>query len=119
MKALYVTTGFIALALGITGIFLPIIPTTPFLLLTAWLWFRGAPALYERLIAHPKLGPYIRDFYEEKSMTVGSKICSIILVWISIGASVLMLSGKMWLKLTLLLIALLVSIHILGFKTKK
>lgn len=119
MRIFYIAAGFVSLAFGIAGIFLPVLPTTPFLLLTAWLWFRGSPALYDKLMAHPKIGQYIRDFREERAIPLSTKIYSISLLWITIGSSILVISGKLWLKLLLLLIALLVSIHILGFKTKK
>ena len=68
MKTLYIVLGSISLALGILGIFLPLLPTTPFLLLTAALYFKGSPRLYNWLLNHRHFGPYIRNFRENKAM---------------------------------------------------
>lgn len=67
MKTLYIALGTLSLALGILGIFLPLLPTTPFLLLTAALYFKSSPRLYNWLLNQKHLGPYIRNFRENKS----------------------------------------------------
>ena len=64
MRYLLMVLGSVALALGVAGIFLPLLPTTPFLLLAAALYFRSSPQLYEWLLSHKHLGPYIRNFRE-------------------------------------------------------
>ena len=69
MKTVCIILGTVSLALGIIGIFLPLLPTTPFLLLTAALYFRGSPRLYQWLLNHKCLGPYIRSFRENKAST--------------------------------------------------
>ena len=68
MKTVCIILGTVSLALGIIGIFLPLLPTTPFLLLTAALYFRGSPRLYQWLLNHKCLGPYIRSFRENKAI---------------------------------------------------
>ena len=68
MKTLYIALGTLSLALGILGIFLPLLPTTPFLLLTAALYFKSSPRLYNWLLNHKHLGPYIRNFRENKAI---------------------------------------------------
>ena len=73
MKTLYIVLGSISLALGILGIFLPLLPTTPFLLLTAALYFKGSPRLYNWLLNHRHFGPYIRNFRENKAIPLRAK----------------------------------------------
>ena len=68
MKTLLSFLGIVSLALGIAGIFLPLLPTTPFLLLSAWLFVRSSPRLYAWLTNHPRLGPYIRNFRENRAI---------------------------------------------------
>ena len=83
MKTLYIALGTLSLALGILGIFLPLLPTTPFLLLTAALYFKSSPRLYNWLLNQKHLGPYIRNFRENKAIPLRAKIISISLMWIT------------------------------------
>lgn len=73
MKTICIILGTVSLALGVLGIFLPLLPTTPFLLLTAALYFKGSPRLYQWLLNQKHLGPYIRNFCENKAITVTGK----------------------------------------------
>ena len=105
MKTLYIALGTLSLALGILGIFLPLLPTTPFLLLTA---------------ANQKhLGPYIRNFRENKAIPLRAKIISISLMWITMLYCVFFIVPYIWVKVILLIIAAGVTYHILSFKTLK
>ena len=119
MKTLCIILGSISLALGILGIFLPLLPTTPFLLLTAALYFKGSPRLYNWLLNHRHFGPYIRNFRENKAIPLRAKIVSVSLIWITILNCVFFIAPYWWLKILLLLIAAGTSYHILSFKTLK
>ena len=76
MKYIYLFIGFLSLILGVIGIFLPVLPTTPFLLLSAALFFRSSPRAYDWLLAHKYLGPYIRSFREDRMIPLRAKIVS-------------------------------------------
>ena len=119
MKVLYILFGTLSLALGIIGIFLPLLPTTPFLLLTAALYVRSSPRLYNRLLHHKYLGSYIRNFRENKAIPLRAKIISVSLIWITILNCIFFIVPYWWLKAVLLLIAAGTSYHILSFKTLK
>ena len=108
-----------SLALGILGIFLPLLPTTPFLLLTAALYFKSSPRLYNWLLSHKHLGPYIRNFRENKAIPLRAKIISISLMWITMLYCVFFIVPYIWVKVILLIIAAGVTYHILSFKTLK
>lgn len=116
-KALMVAAGFISLFLGLLGIPLPLLPTTPFLLLSAWLFARSSPRFYHWLINHRYLGKNIRDYREKGGVSKKVKIMSISLLWVTIILSSLMVVSLWWLRLLLMLIAVAVSIHILSLKT--
>ena len=88
MKVLYILFGTLSLALGIIGIFLPLLPTTPFLLLTAALYVRSSPRLYNRLLHHKYLGSYIRNFRENKAIPLRAKIISVSLILVAKGSVV-------------------------------
>lgn len=81
--------GSLSLALGVAGIFVPLLPTTPFLLLSAALYMRSSPRLYDWLLRQPCLGAYIRDFRENRAIPLRAKVVSVVLVWLSIGYCIL------------------------------
>ena len=119
-KYLFIFVGIISLGLGILGIFLPLLPTTPFILLSAALFIRSSQRLYIWLLNHKVFGNYIRSFLEERSIPLKVKIRSISLLWATILFSIFfVVSDKIWLQLILLAVAIGVTIHILHYKTKK
>jgi uncharacterized membrane protein YbaN (DUF454 family) len=120
VKNLYTIIGLISLSLGIIGVFLPLLPTTPFVLLSAYLFARGSKRLNNWLRNHRIFGEIIRDYQEDKSIPLHAKIYSISLLWLSISyATFFVATGKLWLQILLMSIATGVTIHILSYKTKK
>lgn len=120
MKKLYTILGLLSLSLGILGVFVPLLPTTPFVLLAGILFARGSKRLDNWLRQHRIFGQIIRDYQEEKSIPRHAKIYSISLLWLSIlYATFKVADGKIWLQIVLLSIATGVTIHILSYKTKK
>ena len=108
--------GSISLLLGILGIFLPVLPTTPFLLLTAALYFRSSTRFYNWLINHKVFGEYIRNFREYKAIPVRIKVISISMLWITILSSAYFFVPYNAVKVLLIITAIAVTIHILSFK---
>jgi len=116
-RLLLAVGGTIALALGIVGIFLPGLPTTPFLLLSAWCYARSSPRLYTWLMQHPVLGTYIRDYLERRGVPLRAKILALALLWPSIIVTAVFATRLLHARLALLFIAAAVSVHILKLKT--
>jgi len=116
-KRLLTAAGFVSLFLGVLGIVIPVLPTTPFLLLSAGIFLRSSEKWYAWLMEHKVLGPYIRNFQEKKAIPLGTKIGAISLLWVTIGTSILFLIERLWLQLVLGAIATAVTVHILHFKT--
>lgn len=120
MKIFLIIIGFISLGLGILGIFLPLLPTTPFLLLSATLFAKSSDRLYNWLLNHKHLGEYIRSFREDKAIPLKVKIISVSTLWIVILISIFTAAKEIWwLQLILLGVAVGVTIHILSYKTKQ
>ena len=119
MKYIYLFIGFLSLALGVIGIFLPILPTTPFLLLSAALFFRSSPRAYDWLLAHRYLGPYIRSFREDRMIPLRAKIISISLLWLTALHCAVLLFESWWLKIGMVVMAICVTAYILSFKTRR
>ena len=80
MRCLYLAVGWLSLGLGVAGIFLPLLPTTPFLLLTAFCFSRGSPTLHRWLLRQPQIGPAIRDWEEKKVVPVRAKVVATVLL---------------------------------------
>jgi uncharacterized membrane protein YbaN (DUF454 family) len=114
-----ILAGSIFLALGILGIFLPLLPTTPFLLLAAACYFRSSERFYNWLINNKWLGNYIKDYREKKSIPIKIKVITLSILWLAIGYSVLFVVNIFLLKVILILIAVGVTIHILALRTLK
>jgi uncharacterized membrane protein YbaN (DUF454 family) len=120
MRILFAVLGILSLGMGVVGAFLPILPTTPFVLLAGILFARSSPKLNNWLLNHKIFGKIIRDFHIDKSITLHAKIISIVMLWLSILFSAFyVIEGKIWLKIILLAIATGVTFHIMKYKTKK
>ena len=117
MKTILAILGTISLGLGVIGIFLPILPTTPFLLLAAALYFRSSPRLYEWLLENPRFGPYIKNFREHKAIPLRVKIVSVSMVWITLLYCTFFIAEAVWFKLFFVALAIAISAHILHYKT--
>jgi hypothetical protein len=116
---LYFISGVLLVAIGVIGIFLPILPTTIFLILASACFIKSSPQANEWLRNHKILGMYIKNYQDGSGLTVNSKIFNITFLWIMISASALFFTELWYLKILLLVIAFGVTIHLLMIKTKK
>ncbi|MEN8615229.1 YbaN family protein [Dehalogenimonas sp. THU2] len=116
MRVLFIVIGTLAVGLGIVGIFLPLLPTTPFLLLAAASYARSSPRFYNWLINHHRLGEYIRNYRDHRAIKLHAKVTAIALLWLTIGVSIIVVDPA-WVKLSLGAIAAAVTGHLLSLKT--
>lgn len=107
------------MGLGILGIFLPLLPTTPFLLIAAACYIRSSEKFYNWLINNKWLGNYIKNYLEGKGVPLKVKVLSISLLWITIGYSVVFIVHIFLIRVILILIAIGVTIHILSIRSLK
>ena len=105
MRILFLFIGILSLVLGVIGIFLPVLPTTPFLLLSATLFLRSSQKLYDWLLSHPYLGEYIRNFKEYKAIPLRVKVVSVSLVWITLLYCALFVAREWWMSAMFIAIA--------------
>ena len=97
-RALWLLGGWLALVIGLIGIFLPLLPTTPFVLLAAWCFSRGSPRVERWLLEHPRLGPLVRDWHEHRAVPLPAKQFATVMMTIgSIGALFLLPIPWSWL----------------------
>lgn len=118
-RYLYFISGVLLVAIGVIGIFLPILPTTIFLILASACFIKSSPQANEWLRNHKILGMYIKNYQDKSGLTIKSKIFNITLVWIMISASAIFFTELWYIRLLLLAIAVGVTIHLLMVKTKK
>lgn len=116
LRYVLLAVGWLSVALGMIGIFLPVLPTTPFLLLAAACFARSSPRFYHWLVEHPRLGPLIRDYLEGNGIPLKGKVYAIASMWISILFSCYLVP-LMWARGFMLTSAVLVTVYILRQKT--
>jgi uncharacterized membrane protein YbaN (DUF454 family) len=113
-----VVAGTLSLATGVIGIFLPLLPTTPFILLAAACYARSSKRLEAWLLDHRRLGPPIRDFRAGRGISLRVKIIALVTLWSSITTSALLFVRPWWARALMLAIAIAVSVYLLAQKTR-
>jgi uncharacterized membrane protein YbaN (DUF454 family) len=116
-RILLIVSGSLCVLLALVGMFLPVLPTTPFLLLAAYLFARSSERFYNWLIHNRWSGEYIRNYREGRGVKLWHKVIALTLLWVTIGYSAGFVVELLWLKVILLGIAVGVTIHILKTKT--
>jgi uncharacterized membrane protein YbaN (DUF454 family) len=118
-KAILIVAGTICVALGVVGIFIPLLPTTPFLLLAAICYAGSSKKLHHWLHYNRLFGSYIRNYREGRGLTATAKLLSVGSLWITIGFSAIVFVPVLIAQLALIAIAVIVSAHILTRPTYK
>ncbi len=114
---LLIAAGFTALSAGVIGIFLPVLPTTPFFLLAAGCFMKSSDRLYRWLTGHKKFGPYIDNYVKYHAVSKESKIVSIIVLWAVMLSTIVFGITQLWLRVLLVCIAAGVTVHLALLKT--
>jgi len=118
-RRLLIVAGTLSTGLGIIGIFIPILPTTPFLLLAAACYMRSSERFYQWLINNRVFGAYIRSYIEGRGMPVRMKIFTILLLWLAIGLSIAFGIQNTVVRIVLICVAIGVTTHICLIKKRK
>jgi hypothetical protein len=115
----YLAAGHVCLALGITGLILPVMPGVVFLIGAAACYARGSARFYDWLLANEWLGPPVRDWQENRAMTFRAKVTSITMVLLGVGASIFFFVQIPWLRILLAVTGAAVTILILSIDTHR
>ena len=116
-RSLLIIAGTLCVALGALGVLLPVLPTTPFLLLAAFCYGRSSDRFYRKLVSNRIFGKYLQNYREGRGIPMQQKIITILLLWISIASSIYFLAAPTWVTLLLLAIASGVSVFLMSVKT--
>ncbi|MEX1024790.1 MAG: YbaN family protein [Planctomycetota bacterium] len=106
--------GLLAAGLGFVGVFLPLVPTTPFLLLAAWCFVRSSPGLHAWLLSNRWFGPYLRQWEATHTVPRRAKTTAIAVVLVTFGVSMLVVPEvwQRWMLLGLGCIVLVVTVRL-------
>ncbi len=111
--------GTFSLGLGLFGIFVPVLPTTPFLLLAAACYARGSQRFYCWLINNRLFGTYIRSYREGRGLPLKVRAFTIFMLWLTIGLTMVFFIDEDWLKVLLIAIAVAVTVHVASLRPKE
>jgi len=114
-----VTVGTIFVMLGVIGVFLPLLPTTPLLLLALACYSISSKKFYNWLLNNKLFGNYIKNYIEGKGIPFTTKIFAISLLWITIIFSIVSIVQNLFIRVVLILVAISVTIHILTISNLK
>lgn len=119
VRVLLIASGTLCVALGILGIFVPVLPTTPFLLLAAFCYARSSERFHQRLLTNRWFGQHIKNYRQGRGIPLRDKILTLIVLWLTLGFTVLVAAPAWWVKLVLLAVGIGVTGHLLWIKTRK
>ena len=117
-KKLYITFGFLAVALAIVGVFIPGLPTVPFLLVALFCFERSSKKYHDMIMNNKYFGPVLQDYYSGKGLTSSVKIKAILFLSCGMIFSIYKIQN-LHARIGLALVWLGVAIHIILLKTKK
>ena len=118
-RGVLISIGTLSVGIGIIGVFLPVLPTTPFLLLAAACYAKSSDRFYNHLLNNKIFGSYIKNYREGKGISLKAKVISISFLALTIPYSVVFVASNLLYKIILALIFAGVTLHILSIKTLK
>lgn len=117
MRFSLIALGTLCVVLGLLGVFLPVLPTTPFLLLAAVCYARSSERLYRWLMTNSWCGAFIRNYREGRGIPLRQKVLTLLVLWLTIGSTAWYAVSRWWVRLILVGIACIVTIHLVKMKT--
>ena len=118
-KALLIFLGTVCVGLGVLGMFLPLLPTTVFLLMAAYCYSRSSERFHTWLLSNRLFGSYISNYKSGQGISMRQKVSTITILWASIGLSIWLTSASFWITLLLIAIAIAVTLHLVLLKTHR
>lgn len=119
VQYVFIVAGTVSLGLGLLGIILPLLPTTPLLLLAAFCYARGSERFYVWLMTNRYFGGYIRAWREKEGVPLAVKIYVLILLWLVLGSTIVWVVPLAWVKILLALVGIGVTVYIGQLPTRR
>ena len=118
-RAVYLVVGTVSLGLACVGIVLPLLPTTPFLLLSAACYLKSSKRMHNWLLNHKLFGQYIKNYLEGKGISLQAKVISLAFLWAAICFSALFVMPLLIVQVVLLVVGVAVTVHVILVPTFK
>lgn len=109
---IYVISATACVGLGLAGAFLPLLPTTPFLLLAIFLYMRSSKEGVKMILRNRYLAPYVKSYFSKKGIPAPVLARALLLMWLTMGSCIIWATGNLYIRLMLAAIAAGVSIHL-------
>ncbi len=110
--------GSLFVSIGIIGVIVPLLPTTPFLLLAAYSFNRGSDRMRKWFEKNKLINSYLSNYRDKKGIPLRAKINSIVILWVTIGISIYLVSND-YIRVVLVLVVIGVTFHLSRIPTKK
>ena len=117
LRGVLIVCGWLAIVCGVAGIFLPVVPTVPFLLLAAACFAKSSEVFHQWLLQHNHLGPLLHGYLNGTGIPFRAKMTSLAMISMSVPASVIFFVNSTWLKVVLIVIALIICGYLLSLPT--
>lgn len=111
--------GSLALVVGMIGIIVPVLPTTPFLLLAAICYARSSSRCHRWLVTNRVFGRYLDDYLQGKGIDRKVKLGALLLLWSVITLTAILFTDSLWVRLLLFLMAVAVTVHVVTLKGRE
>jgi len=118
MRLAFLTIGILSLALGFLGIFLPLLPTTPFILLSAYCFSKSSPRLYHWLTSNKTFGPIILEWQQHRTLPRKIKKRAVYLIIATFAVTIIFFTNKIYLQFLLLLLASILVTYIVRIPSR-
>jgi uncharacterized protein len=119
MTKIYFVLGVLAFTVGVVGIILPLLPTTPFILLSAYFFGKSSNKLHNYLLTHKTFGPIIIDYSQKKALSIKIKLYAIFIMWLFLFPSIIFFVDIILVKVLLAIIGISVTVFLYQFPTIK
>lgn len=117
-KPVWNLLGSLFVSIGIIGVIVPLLPTTPFLLLAAYSFNRGSDRMRKWFEKNKLINSYLSNYRDKKGIPLRAKINSIVILWVTIGISIYLVSND-YIRVVLVLVVIGVTFHLSRIPTKK
>jgi uncharacterized membrane protein YbaN (DUF454 family) len=112
LRAVLIVAGWLSVVAGIAGVFLPLVPTVPFLLLAVACFARSSQRFHDWLVEHAYFGPLVRDYLNSGGIPRKAKVMALCMVWVSFPVSTLFFARVLWLKILLIATAVGITVYL-------